>query len=85
MIQQREPIRFLSNSEMDCLHNNALRILAEVGMKVDHDQALDYLAGVGCLVDRKKKLVRFPQEVAAKWLARMKSDYQSRKNPKHEM
>ena len=47
----REPIRSLEQAEMEILHQNALRILAEVGMRIDHDEALETLhltiTGVG--------------------------------------
>ena len=75
------PLRFLTPDEMETMHRNALRILAEIGMQIDHDEALDYLQTAGCKVDRGKRQVLFPEEVVAAAVACLRRDYSVRQTP----
>jgi trimethylamine--corrinoid protein Co-methyltransferase len=75
------PIRFLSPDEMQTVHRNALRILAEIGMQIDHDDALDYLESAGCRIDRVKRIARFPEDVVQKFVNKMRADFAARKFP----
>ncbi len=68
----REPLRFLASEELEAIHRNARRILAEIGMQIDHDEALDYLKAFGCRIDRDKRRARFPEEVTEGCVARMR-------------
>jgi trimethylamine---corrinoid protein Co-methyltransferase len=77
----REPIRFLKSEEMETIHRNALRILAEIGMKIDHDEALDYLQSVGCKINRDKKHVLFPEDIVQKYIDKMRDDFAARQYP----
>ena len=40
LTKNMEPIRYLSQEEMQKIHENASRILEEIGMKIDHIKAL---------------------------------------------
>jgi trimethylamine:corrinoid methyltransferase-like protein len=64
----REPVKFLTIDEMEAIHCNTLRILAEVGMKIDHDEGLDYQLSVGCKVNREQKKEKFPKDVTQKYI-----------------
>ena len=77
----REPLRFLTDDEMETLHRNALRILADVGMRIDHEEALDYLDAAGCRADRDAKLVFFPEDVVQGFVDKMRRDFASRLEP----
>ncbi len=55
-----EPLRYLSQEEMDAIHQAALRILERTGMWIDHVQALEYLRAAGCRVDMDRRIVKFP-------------------------
>ncbi len=57
-----EPIRYLSDVEMESVHAAALQVLDEVGMRVDSDEALNYLEDYGCQVDYGSRTVRFPTD-----------------------
>jgi len=81
MRKLREPITFLTAEEMETIHRNALRILAEVGMKIDHNEALDYLAAAGCKINRNKKEVKFPQDIVQKYVDKMRLDFTTRTEP----
>lgn len=77
----QEPVRFLVPEEMQTIHRNALRILAEIGMNIDNDEALDYLQSAGCKVDRQKHHVKFPEEIVEKYIGKMKNDFATRQYP----
>jgi trimethylamine--corrinoid protein Co-methyltransferase len=81
MLLTKEPLRFLSPSEMEAIHSNALRILAEIGMKIDHDEALAHLKKAGCRVDETSRHVLFPKEVVQRCVDKMKRDYAARTAP----
>lgn len=76
-----QPLRFLAPEEMQTIHRNARRILAEVGMQIDHDEGLDYLAAAGCRVDRQKRHVRFPEEITQAAVDRLRRAFASREAP----
>ena len=76
-----EPIRMLSQDEMEKIHANALRILDELGVWIESDQAMDYLEAGGCRVDRETRIVSFPPDVVNKWVAKMRSDFTTRTTP----
>jgi trimethylamine--corrinoid protein Co-methyltransferase len=70
-----EPIRFLSQADMDAIHQSALRILERTGMWVDHLKALEYLRQAGCRVDMDRRTARFPPEVVEAAVGRMRRNF----------
>ncbi len=70
-----EPIRYLSGSEMQDIHQAALQILDEVGMQIDSDEALQYLEHFGCRVDYDTHRARFPPEQVQAAVDRMRRAY----------
>lgn len=70
-----EPIRYLSRTEMDAIHDTALQILERTGMWVDHCKALEYLRGAGCRVDMDRRTARFPVGVVESAVARMRRHF----------
>jgi len=71
-----EPLRYLSQEEMDAIHQAALRILERTGMWIDHVQALEYLRAAGCRVDMDRRIVKFPPERVEAAVARMRRNFQ---------
>lgn len=71
----QEPIRVLSNEDMEKIHQGALTILADVGMKIESEKALSYLKNVGCEVDESTYVVKFPRKVVQQYVDKMKKDY----------
>jgi trimethylamine--corrinoid protein Co-methyltransferase len=71
-----EPLRYLSQDEMDAIHQAALRILNKTGMWIDHLQALEYLRAAGCQVDMDRRIVKFPPETVEAAVARMRRNFQ---------
>ena len=59
----------LSADEVNCIHRNALRILAEVGMEVQNQELLRDLPAIGLEVDLQTERVRFPAGVVERFLA----------------
>ncbi len=70
-----EPIRFLNETEMQAIHQAALRILDEAGMWIDSGEALDYLEQYGCRVDRGRRRVRFPADLVQATVDRLRRAY----------
>lgn len=59
-------LRILSNSEMEQMHENAIRVLEKSGVIFAYDEALDVLEEAGCIVDRETKRVKFHRELIEK-------------------
>ena len=70
-----EPIRILTDEDMEKIHQAALWILSEVGMKIDSEKAHRFLRDVGCLPDTSTMTVKFPQKVTQSFVDRMRRDY----------
>ncbi len=55
---------FLTTEQVETIHRNALRVLAEIGVQVEHQEVRDRLAGIGGQCDKASMVVRFsPQTV----------------------
>ncbi len=59
----KDPIGFLSQGEVERIHQGALEILAETGMTVAHERSRKILAEGGCEVNQETGRVRFPPEL----------------------
>jgi trimethylamine--corrinoid protein Co-methyltransferase len=77
----REPMRFLDRDEMETVHRNALRILAQVGMRIDHEGALAALRDFGCRVDAAARHVLFPEALVQQCVDRMRAAFSTRETP----
>ena len=62
------PYKVLSTSEVELIHNSALRILAEMGMEIQNQPLLKELADFGLLVDYQAERVRFPTKIVEQFL-----------------
>ena len=78
----RQPLRFLDMSEMEAIHRNALRVLAEIGMKIDHAEALERLEAAGCKVDHDRRHVLFPQDLVQRRVDKLRADFARRDWPR---
>ena len=70
-----EPIRYLSQDEMEAIHQAALRILDEIGVWIDSEEALNYLSNTGCIVNYDTRIVRFPADLVQGMVDRMRQAY----------
>jgi len=76
-----EPIRVLSDEDMQRIDQAAQTILEQTGMRIVSDEALSYLERFGCRVDRQAHLVKFPRKVTQEVIERMRRDYQRPDRP----
>jgi trimethylamine--corrinoid protein Co-methyltransferase len=58
----------LSSAEIELIHHNALRILAEMGMEIQNQVLLKDLEPYGLVVDYDQERVRFPQKFVEKFI-----------------
>ncbi len=65
----------LSEKEVQTIHEHTLEILEAVGIKVEVKKMRDMLADVGCGVDEKKKIVRFPPQVADDYIKKTPREF----------
>jgi len=63
------PYEVLTTTEIELIHNSALRILEEMGMEIQHQQLLEDLADFGLLVDLDQERVRFPNNIVERFLS----------------
>jgi len=70
-----EPLRALSNDDMERIHQAALTILEDVGMKIDHPEARSLLKKHGCVVEEADGIVKFPKSVVQRSVALMRKAY----------
>jgi trimethylamine--corrinoid protein Co-methyltransferase len=57
-------IQFLSDPEVELLHNQALRILKEIGMRLPHEEALELMSQNGAEI-LDGNVVRIPQRLVS--------------------
>jgi trimethylamine--corrinoid protein Co-methyltransferase len=54
-------LRFLTDEDMQKIHQQSLEILEKVGMSINHRTALETLADAGAILDKNSSRVRFPK------------------------
>ena len=79
-----EPIRVLSEDQIEAIHEISLRILSEIGMDFLHPEGLAILGEAGCSIEKER--VRFDPE----WVIEMAAKAPSRftlhaRNPDHHV
>ena len=77
-----EPLRYLARTEMQAIHEGAVRILESTGMRVDHVRTLEYLREAGCRVDMDARVVKFPADTVEAAVARLRCNYRQPAGPK---
>jgi trimethylamine---corrinoid protein Co-methyltransferase len=65
--------KLLSDDQLKDLHNATVEVLNEVGVKVLHPEAREMMRGHGCKVDHEKAIVKIPESVLMKFLAKAPS------------
>lgn len=63
------PYEVLSQSEIELIHQSALRILSKMGMEIQNQVLLKDLADFGLLVDYQGERVRFPVKIVEQFLS----------------
>lgn len=55
-----EPVKILSNMQVEYIHSATLEVLEKTGVKLESDRALKLLKENGCKVDFETRVVKFP-------------------------
>ncbi len=69
-------LEFLTQDQIQQVHQTVLRVLAEVGVRIDWLPALEILAAHGCKVDFKGHLVFIPEDILQRALNSAPSHFQ---------
>ncbi len=67
-------LKVLNEEQIETLHEATVELLHDVGIKMLHTQALDIMRGCGCKTDSDEKIVKIPEEVLEKYLAKAPSE-----------
>lgn len=80
------PLEFLTQEQVQALHESVLRVLAEAGVRVEWQPALEVFHANGCKVDFGSRTVRIPTEILAKALASCPREFTLYgRDPKHNI
>ena len=78
-------ISFLSQDELEAIHNASLRVLENTGVKVESKKALDILKQAGAKVDYEKNHATIPGDLVKEALSRVpKTITYAARNPKYD-
>lgn len=55
-----DPVKVLTDSQIEAIHSSTLDVLEKTGVKFESDRALDVLEKAGCIVDREGRIARIP-------------------------
>ncbi len=58
--------RILTESQIEEVHENAIKVLENLGIVFAYDEALELLENAGCQVDKKTQKVKFPRKLVEK-------------------
>lgn len=64
----KKPIEILEKSQVETIHQTAIRILEEIGVKMDHPEVLKTFRNHGCDVDETKKVVKIKEDLVKEQL-----------------
>ena len=70
-----KPMEIVSADEIEHIHNQSLRILAEIGIKVDSQRALNLLRQAGAKIDQSKNIVKLDRELVEEMLIGIPSEF----------
>ncbi|MDP6215627.1 MAG: trimethylamine methyltransferase family protein, partial [SAR324 cluster bacterium] len=80
------PFEIASADQIEALHENSLRILAELGIAFLDNEALDILKEHGAKVNYSTKMVKFSPELIEEYIAKTPSQFTLHaRNPKHNL
>lgn len=65
----------LTQSEVELLHDQALRLLAEIGVQVAHPVLLELLGDMAATVDRQAQIACFPRAWVEQFIAESRAEY----------
>ena len=69
------PMEIVSTDEIEHIHNQSLRILAEIGIKVDSQRALNLLQQAGAKIDKNENIVKLDRDLVEEMLIGFPSEF----------
>ncbi len=73
-----EPLRILSQSQVEQLHSSTLQVLDEIGFKYESEKVLKLLEKHGCRVDHENRIARIPPDLVEWAIAKTPSSFMVR-------
>jgi len=73
-----EPIKILSDSQIEQIHTASLQVLGEVGFKYDSNKSLKLLQSNGCIVDYETKIAKIPPDLIEESIRKTPSSFMVR-------
>jgi len=70
-----EPLRILTDSQVEHIHNTTLEILEKTGVKLESERALKLLKDSGCKVDFEARVVKFPSYLVEESIRKSPSSF----------
>ncbi|MBN1298402.1 MAG: trimethylamine methyltransferase family protein [Actinobacteria bacterium] len=64
-----EPLRILSDAQVETIHRRTLEVLAETGCKFESEKALNLLKKNGCRIDFEQRIAYFPPDLVENSIA----------------
>jgi trimethylamine--corrinoid protein Co-methyltransferase len=81
-----EPVRVLSDAQVETIHKRTLEVMAEVGCKFESDRALRLLKENGCRVDFERRICYFPPYLVEESIKQCPSSFMVRsRDPKDNL
>ncbi|MFC1912185.1 trimethylamine methyltransferase family protein [Chloroflexota bacterium] len=81
-----DPLKILTEEQVDMIHNSVLQVLEETGLRIEHDKALKLLESNGCQVDYTIKRVKFPPSLVEECLRKCPKSFRVKaRNPEHDV
>lgn len=85
-IENKNPLKILSDNDVKKIHGASLEILESTGIKFEGEEALNILEEGGCSVDRNNMRVKIPVHVVQNALKQCPSSFtQKARNPKYDL
>ena len=81
-----EPVRVLSDAQVETIHKSTLEVMAEVGCRFESDRALRLLKENGCRVDFERRICYFPPYLVEESIKQCPSSFMVRsRDPKDNL
>ena len=74
-VRKFEPIRILTNSQIEILHSTTLEVLEKTGVKFESERALKLLDKSGCIVDYEARIAKFPSYLVEECIRKTPSSF----------
>ena len=81
-----EPIKILSDSQIEAIHRATLDVLEKTGLKLESDRALKLLEKNGCVIDYDEKIAKMPSWLVEESIRKTPSSFTVRaRDPKNDI